>query len=270
MVNNKPSASKTYFFIDESGDPTFYNRNGENIVGREGCSVILQIGFVTTINPESIRKALTNLRKEIAGDEYLEAIPSIKKSLVSFHAKDDCAEVRERVYKLIKTLEFKSQFVVARKREEVFIKRHKKNENIFYNEIVSRLLEKKLHLNNNIIYFAKRGDKNRQKPLEQAVQSAIINFESKYNKKVETSSDVFVQVPSGENCLEVIDYMNWAVQRAFTTGDMRFYDFIKDKVSFICDIYDFDKYPKNFYNKNNQFDVNKISPLPLGSEERTA
>lgn len=34
-----------------------------------------------------------------------------------------------------------------------------------------------------------------------------------------------------------------------------------DKVSFICDIYDFDKYPNNFYNKNNKFDTKKITPL---------
>jgi len=64
--------------------------------------------------------------------------------------------------------------------------------------------------------------------------------------------------------------MNWAVQRAFIKKDLRYYNYIKDKVSFVCDIYDFDKYPNNFYNKSNPFDVNKISPLPLGSEERTA
>ena len=42
---------------------------------------------------------------------------------------------------------------------------------------------------------------------------------------------------------------------------MRYYDFVKDKVSFICDIYDFDKYPKNFYGKSNPFDIKKVSPL---------
>jgi len=169
-------SSKVYFFIDESGDPTFYNSKGEFIVGREGCSPILMLGFIKTTDPRPIRKALIKLRKEISEDEYLKDIPSIKKTSISLHAKDDCPEVREKVYKLLKTLDFKSQFVVARKREEIFSKRHKKNENIFYNEIATRLLENKMHQSNNIIYFAKLGSKNRQRLLEQAVQTAVINF----------------------------------------------------------------------------------------------
>jgi len=34
-----------------------------------------------------------------------------------------------------------------------------------------------------------------------------------------------------------------------------------DKVSFIWDIYDTAKYPKNFYSKTNELDVKKISLL---------
>lgn len=265
------ASSKTmYFFIDESGDPTFYNKKGQLIVGQEGCSNILILGFIKTTNPKQIRKLLNNLKQEIANDEYLADIPSIKKSVISFHAKDDSPEVREKVYKLIKTLDFKAQFIVARKKEEIFSKRHKKSESTFYNEIASRLLENKMHQHNNVIYFAKRGNKNRQIPLEDAVQTAIINFESKNNTKIETDTRVYIQVPTDEKCLEVIDYMNWAVQRAFNTGDMRYYNFVKDKISFVCDIYDFGKYPNNFYSKANPFDINKISPLSLGSKERTA
>lgn len=259
-----------YFFIDESGDPTFYNKKGEIIIGQEGCSEILLLGFIKTRHPELIRKSLHDLQIEILNDDYLKDIPSVKRTPFHFHAKDDCPEVREKVYKLIKSLDFKAQFVVARKKEDIFIKRHKKNENTFYNEIASRLLENKIHQNNNIIYFEKRGNKIRQKLIEQSVQSAVLNFEAKHNKKVETTSRVFVQVPTDEPCLQVADYMNWAIQRAFVKGDARYYDFIKEKVSFICDIYDFDKYPNNFYSKANPFDLNKISPLSLGSEERTA
>jgi len=30
-----------YFFVDEAGDPVFYDRYGDLIVGNEGCSKIL-------------------------------------------------------------------------------------------------------------------------------------------------------------------------------------------------------------------------------------
>jgi hypothetical protein len=42
---------------------------------------------------------------------------------------------------------------------------------------------------------------------------------------------------------------------------MRYFDFMKDKISFVCDIYDLEKYPNNFYSKKNEFGLEKISPL---------
>ena len=39
-------------------------------------------------------------------DKYLENIPSITKTLTSFHAKDDCPEAREKVFKIIKSLNY--------------------------------------------------------------------------------------------------------------------------------------------------------------------
>lgn len=257
---------ENYFFVDESGDPTFFNKRKELIVGKEGCSPLLIIGFVKTDNPKEMRKQLAALHKEIAEDDYLKAIPSIEKTNKHFHAKDDCPEVREKVFKLLKSLDFSSQFVVARKRLDVFSKRHKRNENIFYNEIVTRLFEKQLHQNHNVIYFSKRGTQAKQHHFSQAIQSAVLNFEQKHNKQIETETKTYVQVPSDEPCLQVVDYMNWIIYRAYTRQETRYFDFLKEKVSLIFDIYDFDKYPNNFYNRRkNQFDVKKISPLELES-----
>lgn len=80
----------------------FYNAKGKMIVGSEGCSKILIIGYIRTTDPEPIRKALAEVRNEIKKDSYLQSIPSVQKSLKYFHAKDDCPEVREKVYKAIK------------------------------------------------------------------------------------------------------------------------------------------------------------------------
>ncbi|MCK5707539.1 MAG: hypothetical protein KAI43_07775 [Candidatus Aureabacteria bacterium] len=66
---------------------------------------------------------------------------------------------------------------------------------------------------------------------------------------------------SDEPCLQVADYMNWVVQRAFIKKEMRYFNFLKEKISLIVDIYDFDKYPNNFYNRRNLFNVNKINPI---------
>lgn len=200
-----------YFFVDESGDPTFYDRHGNLIVGTEGVSKILLLGFIHTKDPISIRKALHDLQHEISQDKYLQGIPSLSKTLVAFHAKDDSQEIREKVFKTIVNLDFSAEIFVGRKIQNIFNKRHHGKENEFYDDLITKLFENKLHLaKHNEIYFAVRGSKTRQIPLEQAIEKAIKIFESKWKKKVESTVKINPQSPSGEPCLQVIDYINWA------------------------------------------------------------
>ncbi len=86
------------------------------IVGSDGCSKLLIQCLIKTGSPDLIRKKIEAVRIEITDDEYLRSIPSVKKSTIAFHAKDDCPEVREKVFKAIKQMDFKAEFVVARKR----------------------------------------------------------------------------------------------------------------------------------------------------------
>lgn len=258
----KPENKTTYFFVDEAGDPIFYNKYGKYIVGAEGCSKILLVGFIRTQDPESLRKALQKLKADIAGDEYLKEIPSLNKSLRYFHAKDDCPEVREKVYKVIKELDFKTELIVGRKIQELFMKKHRRSENIFYDDLVAKLFQNKLHTSvQNKIYYAVRGNKIRQEPITDAIQTAVNTFESKWKTKITSEIYIQAQTLSGEPCLQIADYMNWVVQRAFIKKDMRYFNFVSDKISYLVDIYDTKKYPKNFYNNKNPFDINKISPL---------
>lgn len=88
----KATSNKTYFFVDESGDPYFYDRRGKFIVGKEGCSKILILGFIKTEEPQKLRVEMESVGKEIEKDIYLRSVPSLKKSLAYFHATDDCPD----------------------------------------------------------------------------------------------------------------------------------------------------------------------------------
>lgn len=258
----EPKIEKQFFFVDEAGDPTFYNSEGKYIVGTEGCSKILLLGFIKTEKPHVLREAMLRLQKEIIGDPYLQKIPSLQKTAIAFHAKNDVPEVREKVFKVIVNLPFSAEFIVARKIESVFHNRHKGKEHVFYDNLIINLFQNKLHLaKQNSIYFAVRGNKHRQAPLEEAIQTAVNVFEQKWEMKNNASIQIFPQSPAGEPCLQIADYMNCAVQRAFQKGDDRYIQFLQQKIAFLCDMYDFDRYPKNFYSKKNPFDINKISPL---------
>jgi len=90
----KTQAGVNYFFVDESGDPTFYDRKGNYIVGQSGCSPILLLGFMETQDPVPIRSALRELQHEIISDPYFQGVPSLAGTRLAFHAKDDLPEIR--------------------------------------------------------------------------------------------------------------------------------------------------------------------------------
>jgi len=259
----KTSELKThYFFVDEAGDPVFYDRFGGLIVGNEGCSKILILGMFRIDDPKPAREMLAGIRKQVYEDRYLRGIPSLAKSLIAFHATDDCPEVRQLVFKAISNMNIKAKIYVARKIENVFRRKYHSEENPFYDDLVSRLFEDQLHLAAyNKIYFSVRGTKVRQRPMEEAIKSGVKKFEAKWAKKVTSQVQIQAQTPSGEPCLQVIDYITWAVYRAYTKREIRFFDTIRERIGLLVDLFDTDKYPRNFYDSRNPFDIQKISPL---------
>lgn len=264
----KPKRAKRWYFVDEAGDPTFYSKNGHLIVGEDGCSPILILGFIETENPRAIRKELQALQNEIVNDAYFAEIPSVQKHTAeAFHAAKDIPEIRYLVYKRLAAMEFKAQLVVARKLEHIFREDFQSDENKLYDYLVSCLFEKVMHrYSKNTIYFAKRGSRARQRPLVNAIKKGIERFERKLNTVVRTDIEVYAQTPASESCLSVVDYVNWALYRAYTRGEMRYYETISDRVSLVVDLYDEQKRPKNLYDRRRRFHINKITPLQLGPQ----
>lgn len=258
----QPTKGSTWFFVDESGDPTFYDRLGNLIIGAEGSSSVLLLGFVEIRRPDKARAAMVDLQRQVLGDPLLQGIPSLLKTAKAFHAKDDSPEVRYQVYKLISTLDIRAQFVVARKIEKVFRNKFKNDENRFYDHLIETLFQDMLHrYTDNHICFAKRGPRQRKTPLIEAVQRSIERFETKWGTTVLTDHTIYAKTPPIEPCLSVVDYVNWAVYRAFTRREMRFYRCIQDKVSLLIDLYDNANYPKNWYTRRNPFHIDKASPV---------
>jgi len=263
----QPAEDKTrYFYVDEAGDPNFYGKGKKVIVGQEGCSLTLILGYVVVEDPHPLRDALEKLRSEIAEDEYLQQVPSVEKTLRAFHAKDDCPEVRYLVYRLVKRFDFNVQARVARKIEPLFRKNYHGKRDLFYDDLVSRLFRDSLHTaTRNVICFARRGNRSRQRQLRDAIDHAIASFRQRWNADVDVEIDVQTAFPSQEPMLQVIDYANWALQRAFERSQMRYFEFLRDKYQLVVDEFDTEKYGKresNLYDrKRNPFDIEKVSPL---------
>jgi hypothetical protein len=254
-----------YFYVDETGDPSFYGKGRRLIVGEQGCSRTFGVGFLRTTDPNAIREQLEELRHEIIADRYLKDIPSMERTRRAFHAKDDCPEVRQRVFGCLDRLDFTIQIVVARKLESVFKERHGHSQDAFYNDLTSHLFERQLHLaRRNTILFARRGNKAQQHALRAAVEAGVIAFRKKYPSAIATTVNVGTAYSADEPLLQAADYALWAVQRAFGRREMRYFDFISPKVEMVWDIYDFGSIGAGLpviFTRKNPFHIQKVSPL---------
>ena len=72
-----------------------------------------------------------------------------------------------------------------------------------------------------------------------------------------------VQTPRTEPLLCIADYLCWAVQRVFERGEMRHYEFIRDKIALVVDLYDSEHYAGggNYFTREHPLTTqNKLSP----------
>lgn len=237
---DKTKASINYFFVDEGWDPNFYNASGKCIVWSDGCSPILLMWLIETRNPGKLRKDIFRLARSVASDPLYVWVPSFekKKNDFFFHAKDDIPEIRDRFFRELMKMDFRASVVVARKEEAIFQNRHNAKEEIFYHSLVTHLFKNKLHFTDeNQICFAKRGNKNRQDTLGKSISDAIEHYQKKWQNFSSIIHPLSIQTPTGEPCLQAIDYINWAVYRAFVKREDRFINFLLPKIDLVWDIY---------------------------------
>lgn len=263
-----------HYFVDEAGDLTLFNKKGEIIIGTPGCSNFFILATALVEEPHSLRKKLNELRTTIINDPYLAKIPSMKKTSVAFHAKDDCPEVRHEVYKLLAGFSVKIYAIVRRKKNVI---QWVHNQNSFdltwrysadqvYDSCVKRLFKDRLHIaNDNFITFARRGKSIRNAALLQALNKAKENFTKKSGRKISTALHVISNYPSNEACLQVADYCLWALQRLYERHEERYFDYIRNKFIRIIDLDD--KREKDYgvyYDERNQLTLDKIKNSLLG------
>lgn len=257
----EPEDIKMYFYVDESGDPTILGRKGRNLLAQGLVSKVFMVGYAETSDPTAIANALRGLRDEIAADEYLRGIPSLPGTLRSFHANEDCHEVKERVFKLLRQLDFKAFVVVARKDEAIFRKKFGFDTGKLYEYLVANLFENRLHKYRKVdIFFAPMGNIVREHTMRRAIEEARNRFWAKWGKGKEGEVRIFVQNPSLAPMLQVADYALWAVNRVFEKGDFRYYRFLLEKISLVQDIFDSARYPNTYYTPKDPLDAENMSP----------
>ena len=278
MKKNKSVLKQYHRFLDESGDTTFYGKNKRIIIGNEGVSksfILGMVKFKTNLDP--IRQEILMLQKEIENDEFYKDVPSVKKKIAQgayyFHAKNDIPEIREKFFRYIKTLNCSFEAIVARKLPDIHEKNHEGKETLFYADILSHLLKNKFSKYDKfVLNIASRGKSTKNHNLERALEIAKTRFlENHPSKEIQTRVVFNVTDQTNEPLLNVADYFCWSIQNVFEKGNVRFYNFLQDKISSVIDLYDFESYGvtdnsgkktwANYYGKTNALTAkNELSP----------
>jgi len=71
---------KTYLYIDESGDSSFYAKGKRSMVVTEGFKPLLLIGLIEIEDKKAIREAVMHFMEQLKNDPIYNELPCITKN----------------------------------------------------------------------------------------------------------------------------------------------------------------------------------------------
>lgn len=112
-------------------------------------------------------------------------------------------------------------------------------ENEIYDSLASRLFKDRLHkADHHEVIFARRTTKDRNASLNAALEKARANFVKKWGVIPNGTFNVGVAFPREHAGLQAVDYLLWALQRAYERREDRYLSVIWPKVHLVMDIDD--------------------------------
>lgn len=263
-------------YIDEAGDLTLFDKKGHSLLGQPGVSACFMVGAAWLDSPSdvvSLNEGLEILRAELMADPFLQRVPSMdpgrRKTALAFHAKDDCAEVRHRVFNAILNLDVKVVVAIRRKASLIDDARNmfrygaKLSENDVYDDLVKRILKQRLHLaGQNTIIFSRRGTRSRRDALARAIRRAKENFAAQYGEREFPPTTVLSLQPSENPGLQVVDYLLWALQRFYERREERYLVPLLHKYRLVMDLDDTRKVAYGeWFSDSNPLALEKVLPV---------
>jgi Protein of unknown function (DUF3800) len=206
--------SRVHVFGDEAGDLVFKPAGN-------GVSKHFIIGTVA-MEDCSIAEDLTALRRELGWDGL---------HLDQFHATEDKQRVRDRVFEIIADHDLRFDATVYEKRKarpytyDDPLYFYKLAWYLHFKHVAPEIADAKDEL---LVVASSLQIKRKRKTTKAAIHEAVTEVVNQVSPTV-TCHCAFSPAQS-DPCLQVADYLTWAVQRKHELDDTRSYDLIKDKI----------------------------------------
>jgi hypothetical protein len=248
-VSTEDAPSALHFFVDEAGDPVLFDGKGRILVGADGCSRTFIVGKLDVAHPAALQTALEDLRADLLTDPYFKRVPSMQrergKTAVAFHAKDDVAEVRREVFRVL--MQHDLRFYAAVRSKSALLDYVKQRNQLepgyryrgdeLYDTLVEELFRRYHPFADQLnIVFARRGNKSRTHAFRAAIERAEARFERDFGTRRSDAIHIVPSTPPQSAGLQAVDYFLWALQRHYERREGRYVELIWDKVVEVDDM----------------------------------
>eukprot|EP01035_Chromulina_nebulosa_P058137 gene58137-79622_t len=153
-----------HFFIDESGNPTFYANRKRPLWEEPDFDPVLMLGMIVVEDRKALRKQILDFREQLLANPLLNSIHSVTQPDWFFHASKDHSDIRLKFFEFLYNLEgvqcyivigllrdyTKTQktsiegvqcyIVIGRKNPAIFHSKHNGNASEFYFDVLNKLL----------------------------------------------------------------------------------------------------------------------------------
>ena len=248
-----------HFFIDESGNPTFYANRKRPLWEEPDFDPVLMLGMIVVQDRKALRKQILDFREQLLVNPLLNSIHSVTQPDWFFHASKDHSDIRLKFFEFLYNLEgVQCYIVIGRKNPAIFHSKHNGNASEFYFDVLNKLLARFDFTDDGIykLYLSQR-QSNTMERFETALHKALHHPDRHFDK----SKFMCRIVPSKDYPeLSVIDYYLWAIKRYIVSGDGRFFKAFIEKYTEIVDLYE-DEGKGRIYDSKNTFSIEKATPF---------
>lgn len=249
MKNKEIDTKILKYYVDEAGDGVLFGHKGRDRLKDDDAQKFFILGMVVCKDEDMITHELETLRQKLLNNPLYSTIPSMlpnaRKTACYFHAKDDHAEIRAKVFEFLTECDFKFYAVIKDMRKVRDYVRERNNMDIeyrykpdeLYDLTVRMLFKNHLHKHSRYeIIFAPRGRSDRTNKLRLELEKSRKRFLREHSKNHTPDIIVNAMYPHQAPCLQVVDYCLWALQRCYEKYEARFLHALWDKASVIHDV----------------------------------
>lgn len=245
------SLAPVTYYVDEAGDGVLFGPMGRDRLLDADAPKFFMLGMVRCVDEIQVGRQLAELRAALQRNPLYATIHSLRpeeqKTARAFHAKDDHAEIRSKVFELLLTLDFKFYAVIKDMRSvRNYVKdrnrmdsRYRYHPNELYDLTVRMLFKQRLHQEDHYrVVFARRGKSDRTEALTRELENTRQRFLAEHRVVNPPRLEILPAYPWEQPAIQLADYCLWAVQRCYEKHESRFLNALWPKVSLIHDVDD--------------------------------